>query len=100
MRTGWASCRGTRTGPPAPFFGRFPARWTPPVAGEADEVVEPHDIHLRQRGAEAIDPPGISLSGERLPAVQRITPQLARFGDHVGRHAGHDGRPALLVEEE
>ena len=61
-----------------------------PGGGEAAEVVEPDDVHLRQHGAQAGDPPAIARPAERLPVVERVAPELALGAEVVGRHAGDD----------
>ena len=71
-----------------------------PVRLEAAEVVEPHEVDEREHGAEAVDPPGVAGARERVPAVERVAPELAGGAEVVGRDAGLEGRPAVGGEVE
>ena len=71
-----------------------------PVRLEAAEVVEAHEVHEGEHGAEAVDPPRVAGAGERVPAVERVAPELAGGAEVVGRHAGLERRPAVGGEVE
>ncbi len=85
---------------PAPGFGGERVAGHLPVAGEAAEVIQPHEVDQAQHGLHARDPPRVALGGVRLPAIERVAPQLARLREVVRRHAGDHGRPARGVELE
>ena len=71
-----------------------------PVAHEAAEVVEAHDVDLREDAAHAAHPPRVPVAGHALPVVERVAPELAGGAEVVGRHAGHCRGAAVAVELE
>src|SRR5690348_17675490 len=46
------------------------------------------------------DPPGIAIGGERIPAIDWVTPALPRRTEVIGRDPGDDQRLATLVQLE
>jgi hypothetical protein len=66
-----------------------------PVRLEPAEVVEPHQVEQRERGAEARGPPGEPVTRHRVPAVDGVAPELAGRAEVVGRHARLHERPAV-----
>ena len=85
--------------PPPVDRGRGVARHLP-VRLEAAEVVEPHAVDEGEHGAEAVDPPGVAGARERVPAVERVAPQLSGGAEVVGGHAGLESGPAVGGELE
>ena len=71
-----------------------------PGGGEGAEMVDAQQVDLPQRGADAIDPPGVAGLGIALPVVDRISPELALGGEGVRRNAGDDGRSPLSIQPE
>ncbi len=53
---------------------------------------------ISRRATEAGDPPGKASAGMRVPAINRIAPQLSGGAEVVGRNTGHHSRLAILVE--
>ena len=95
-----AACSASKNAAPGPLHppavdGRRRAPRHLPVGLEAAEVVEPHGVHQREHGAEALDPPGVAGARERVPPVERVAPELAGRAEVVGRDAGLQGRPAV-----
>jgi len=63
-------------------------------------MVNADDVHSRQGEAQSLQPPDITGGLVRVPAVERIAPQLPGGREVIGRDARHDRRPAVGVEEE
>ena len=61
-----------------------------PVAGEAAEVVDPEDVDEGERPPQALDPPAVALSRQRVPVVERVAPLLPDVVERVGRCAGDE----------
>ena len=87
-------------GHPAPVHRGRLARGDLPVRREAAEVVEAHDVREAQVRAARARSTSESVSRISVPAVERIAPALAGRAEVVGRHAGDDGRLAVVVELE
>src|SRR5208337_576799 len=66
----------------------------------AAEMVEPHQVEEGERSAETLNPPPESVGLQHIPAIDRIAPKLPGGAEVVGRHAGHHGRMASIVEVE
>src|ERR1035441_1327450 len=64
----------------------FVARYLP-IRFKAAEVVEPHHIEHGEGCAKALDPPLISIGGQQVPAINRISPKLSRGAEIIGRHS-------------
>ncbi len=71
-----------------------------PVGAETAEMIDAHDVHLAQHGADALQPPSVAGSLVHLPAVKRVTPQLAAGRIIVRRHPGNHSWAAFRVQEE
>src|SRR6185369_16364547 len=59
------------------------------VAHEADEVVEAKGVEAVDRGSNSLDPPAKAGARERVPSIQRVSPELSGSAEVVGRDAGH-----------
>ena len=71
-----------------------------PIGFKAAKVIEPRDVHHRQRRAEALDPPRIIISLQHIPAIQRVAPQLTGRAEIIRRHARHHRRLAMFVKKK
>src|SRR5690606_18252509 len=85
---------------PAAPHGRRLVGGDLPVGGEAAEVVDTHDVDLRQRAPQPRDPPRVAARLVHVPAVERVAPALAGGREVVWRHAGDHRRAAVVVEVE
>ena len=85
--------------PFADFGGGHSGRDTP-IRHKPAKVVQPYQVHLRQRRAKTRHPPVVARLLEHLPVVERVAPQLPGLAEVIWRHARHGHRPALLVEQE
>ena len=63
-----------------------------PEGGEAAEVVEPGQVEELEVPAQALDPPAIPLSGQRVPVEERVAPVLASRAELVGWSPGDKPR--------
>ncbi len=61
-------------------------------------MVHPDDVEQSERGAKALNPPGVAILCHHIPAVQRISPQLPGGTEVVRGNAGHHRRIPLLIE--
>ncbi len=71
-----------------------------PVFVEASEVVESDDVEQLKRAPQSLRPPFEAALCHPVPPVDRVSPQLALGAEVVGRHAGHHGGGAVVVEPE
>ena len=71
-----------------------------PGGREAAEVIQSNRVHVGQQGAQSVDAPAIACPAQRLPVIDGVAPELSLGAEVVRRHAGHEARPALLVEQE
>ncbi len=71
-----------------------------PGGVEAAEVVDPDQVDPLQQASETLDPPAEAVSGDHLPVVERIAPELAGGAEIVGRDAGHEARRPVRLELE
>src|SRR6185369_12515209 len=70
-----------------------------PIAFEAAEVIEPDGIETLDQMRQPPFPPGIAIGTHRRPVVQWIAPTLAGGAEVVRRHARHDRRLALRIQQ-
>ena len=89
-----------RTGALAPdaFFRGLAGSPHAIVGFKAAEVIEAHDIELRAGMCHTADPPGIALLFVHVPAVERIAPELSRFGKRIRRTARHLDHVRFLIQ--
>src|SRR5262245_46401638 len=85
--------------PPAVDRRSF-ARRDGPIFFKAAEMIKPEDVHRGERMAESLYPPTIAAFLHHVPAVNRITPQLARLTEVIRRDARDQRRRAFIFEVE
>src|SRR5215813_1745649 len=85
--------------PPAVDRRSF-ARRDGPIFFKAAEMIKPEDVHRGERMAESLYPPPIAALLRHVPAVNRITPQLARLAEIIRRDARDQRRKAFIIEVE
>jgi len=61
-------------------------------------VIDPDRIDHRQQRAKAFDPPRVSCTCELIPAIVRISPELASGAEVIRRHSGDDLGVAVGIE--
>src|SRR5271170_568207 len=64
------------------------------------EVIQTNRIHVSKQSPQPVDGPPITSGAKRVPVVNRIPPQLSLCAEIVGRDAGNEAWPAMLVEQE
>ena len=64
------------------------------------EMIDTNHIVELIAVSQAADPPGISLLPVVIPAVKRISPQLACSGKSIRRAACHSQGPVILIQLE
>src|SRR5262249_29186575 len=90
-----------RTGHPLPLHRRLRSGRHTPSRREAAEVIDPDRSGETKRLLQACDPPGVAVLLHLVPAVERITPELARLGEGVRWNAGDElGLARILQREE
>src|SRR5215831_8595417 len=63
-------------------------------------MIDANTIDERKQRAKPIDPPRISRSGERIPLVMRVSPELAGRTEIVRRYSCKHGGLAAGIEPE
>src|SRR5690606_35544489 len=76
------------------------ARGHLPAAVKADEVIEANGVEAVECVLEPRDPPFVVRLGERLPVVDRVSPELSVGAEVVGRHTGEHAAFPAFVELE
>ncbi len=61
-------------------------------------MIQPDHIHHFKCRAKSIQPPAVTVLGQRVPAINRIAPQLAGLAEIIRRHAGDHRGIALRVQ--
>lgn len=74
--------------------------WYLPELHEPAEMVYPNYVEEGEIMSEASEPPLIACFRVGVPSVNRVTPELTRFAEVVGRDACQDGWFTGLVEFE
>ena len=67
---------------------------------EAAKVIDANRVEVIQPCLEPINPPTIARLSERLPVIDRVSPELALGAEIIRRNAGDDPRLRLLVQQE
>src|SRR5215471_8304740 len=80
------------SGPPFPTARVRGAGGNSPVGRERAEMIDPYRVEELARRAHALDPPGEAVLLDPVPAIQRITPELAGRRKGVRGHTGHEFR--------
>ena len=71
-----------------------------PIALDAAEMVDAHDVIVASCRADALQPPGKAILLHALPVVDRVAPILPVFAESVGRAAGDAARASGSSELE
>ena len=71
-----------------------------PGSGEPAEVIEPNHINKSEKRSKKIDAPAIAALPQGFPVIDGVPPKLSVRAEIIRRHAGHEDRTAILVEEK
>ena len=63
-------------------------------------MIEAYDVHVSEQSAQPVNAPAIARPPEAFPIVNRIAPELPLRAEVIGRHAGDEACPALLIQKE
>src|ERR1700688_425004 len=91
---------GAWTGHPLPGLSGWRSGGNMPRGCESTEVIQPNYVCVSQQNAQPIDAPAITNRTKGVPVVNRIAPQLSLRAEIVGRNAGDEAWPTLLIEKE
>ena len=76
----------------------FRARRHGVIIGKADEMIHAQHIEHARLRAEAADPPCVAGLFMRVPAIERIAPELPRGLKRIRRHARDANRAQIIVQ--
>src|SRR5271169_1275855 len=71
-----------------------------PCGRKTAKMIEQNYIDVNQQGPQAIDAPLESGLAQGVPVVDGIAPELSLGAEVVGRHAGDETRPKVVIEEK
>jgi hypothetical protein len=78
--------------------------WVAPAARatprERPEMIQPDHIDVGQQSSQPGDAPTIAGLPKSVPVINGVAPKLSRRAEIIGRHAGDDARPALLIQQK
>src|SRR5580765_7344958 len=67
---------------------------------ESTKMIDANSVQVIQSRCHAVNPPAIARLLMRLPIVKGITPKLALGAEIIRRHASHESRIQLVVNQE
>src|SRR5271156_3885812 len=91
---------GSRTRHPLAGLSRWRSGWNVPRSREPAEVIKANHIDMSQQSTQPIDAPPVTSLTHGIPVVNRIAPQLTCCTEIIGRNAGDEAWPMLLIEQE
>ena len=67
---------------------------------ERAKMIQTNHINVRKQSAQTIDAPTIASLPQRVPVVDRVTPELTLSTEIIRGHASQEARLSLVVQQE
>ena len=67
---------------------------------ERAKMIQANHIDVRKQSAQTVDAPTIVSLPQCVPVVDRVAPELTLGTEIVRRHARHEARLSLIVQQE
>src|SRR4029077_4478627 len=91
---------GTRARHPLSALRARGFRRNVPGSGKCSKMVKPDHVDIRQQCTEAINAPPVARCSDRVPVIDRITPELPQRAEIIWRYSANEACPVSFIQLE